>query len=75
MGPRICLDAVAKKKIPAHVGNRIPIFQAVVWSLYWLSYRLSVEANFWGKWLVKYLEDIRLKSLVQSWRRQLFWVP
>jgi hypothetical protein len=39
MGPTTGLDAVAKKKkIPAPDGNRIPVVQAVAYSLNLLSY-------------------------------------
>jgi len=35
--PRAGLDTVAKRKFFSPVGNRIPVFHPIAYSLYWLS--------------------------------------
>jgi ABC-type taurine transport system ATPase subunit len=38
VNPRAGMDAVAKRRISAPVGNRTLVVQTVTYSLYWLSY-------------------------------------
>jgi hypothetical protein len=70
LDPREGLDAQARKKISASVGNQTLVIQSAVKTLYWLSYPLTLKykligggnLSLPGKWCLRIFKSTRVKD-------------